>query len=88
MPGGRTKTTRFSFDAPTLARLKPLATRHARGASTLRSEVDRRETQLAAAEAYFAKQGIPALTDEALERIEAEWVGEAAPTQRTRRRTR
>lgn len=77
MRPGRTKTTSFSLDEDTLKSLKALAARRHKGnVSALLAELARREAQFAAAEAYFEKYGIPPLTDEAIERIEAEWRGE------------
>ncbi len=86
MRPGRTKTTSFSLDAATLENLKALATRRHKGnVSALLAEVASRETKFAAAEAYFEKYGIPALTDEAIARVEAEWRGET-PARKKRRR--
>jgi hypothetical protein len=86
MRAGRTKTTSFSLDAETLASLKALARRrHEGNVSALLAEIARREAKFAAAEAYFEKYGIPPLTDDALERIEAEWRGES-PRKKARRR--
>lgn len=85
MRAGRTKTTSFSLDDATLASLKALAARRHRGnVSALLSEIASREVKFAAAEAYFAKYGIPPLSDAAAERIEAEWRGERAPKKRKR----
>ena len=86
MRPGRTKTTSFSLDPTTLKRLKALAARRHKGnVSALLAEVAGREAKFAAAEAYFEKYGIPALSDEAIERIEAEWRGET-PGKKSRRR--
>ena len=65
--------------------LKALAARRHKGnVSALLAEIASREVKLVAAEALFEKWGIPPLTDEAIERIEAEWRGEA-PKKRRRR---
>ncbi len=86
MRAGRTKTTSFSLDHATLANLKALAGRRHKGnVSALLAEIASREAKFAAAEAYFEKYGVPPLDDDAAERIEAEWRGEAAP-KKTRRR--
>jgi hypothetical protein len=86
MRAGKTKTTSFSLDDATLKNLRALAGRRHKGnVSALLAEVASREVKFAAAEAYFEKYGIPPLNDEAVERIEAEWRGEAAP-RKTRRR--
>lgn len=53
--------------------------------SALLTEIASREAKFAAAEAYFEKYGVPPLDDEAIERIEAQWRGEAPP-KKTRRR--
>jgi hypothetical protein len=83
---GKTKTTSFSLDDATLSNLKALANRRHRGnVSALLAEIAAREAKFAAAEAYFEKYGVPPLDDEAVERIESEWRGEAPP-KRTRRR--
>jgi hypothetical protein len=85
MRAGRTKTTSFSLDDATLQNLKALAARRHNGnVSALLAEVAMREAKFAAAEAYFEKYGIPPLTAEAIERIEAEWQGRA-PAKRRRR---
>jgi hypothetical protein len=85
MRPGRTKTTSFSLDPGTLKNLKALAARRHRGnVSALLAEVASREAKFAAAEAFFEKYGVPALDDEAIERVEAEWRGEA-PKKRRRR---
>jgi hypothetical protein len=77
MRAGRTKTTSFSLDDKTLKNLKALAARRHKGnVSALLAEIAAREAKFAAAEAYFAKYGIPPLTEEAIARIEAEWRGE------------
>jgi hypothetical protein len=86
MRRGRTKTTSFSLDQPTLKNLKNLATRrHEGNVSALLAEVAAREAKFAAAEAYFEKYGVPPLTQKAIDRIEAEWRGEVRP-RKTRRR--
>ena len=86
MRAGRTKTTSFSLDDATLNNLKALAARRHRGnVSALLAEIASREAKFAAAEAYFEKYCVPPLDDEAVERIEAEWRGEASP-RKTRRR--
>jgi hypothetical protein len=82
---GRTKTTSFSLDEATLKNLKALAARRHRGnVSALLAEIASREAKFAAAEAFFDKYGVPPLDEEAVERIEAEWRGEA-PKKRRRR---
>ena len=86
MRAGRTKTTSFSLDEVTLQNLKALAARRHNGnVSALLAEVAMREAKFAAAEAYFEKYGIPPLSPEAIERIEAEWQ-RATPTKKKRRR--
>jgi hypothetical protein len=86
MRAGRTKTTSFSLDDVTLKNLKALAARRHNGnVSALLAEVAAREAKFAAAEAYFEKYGVPPLTAEAIERIEAEWQG-VATTKKKRRR--
>jgi hypothetical protein len=83
---GRTKTTSFSLDERTLARLKAMAARRHKGnVSALLAEIADREAGFAAAEAYFEKYGVPPLSDADVERIEAEWTG-GAPSRRSRRR--
>jgi len=85
MRSGRTKTTSFSLDGNTLKNLKALAARRHNGnVSALLAEIATREAKFAAAEAYFEKYGIPPLTPEAIERIEAEWQGGTSPTARDR----
>jgi hypothetical protein len=85
MRSGRTKTTSFSLDAATLKNLKALAARRHKGnVSALLAEVAMREAKFAAAEAYFEKYGVPPLTPEAVERIEAEW--QAVTSRKKRRR--
>jgi hypothetical protein len=85
MRPGRTKTTSFSLDEATLKSLKALAARRHNGnVSALLAEFASREAKLAAAEAFFEKYGIPPLGDEDIQRIEAEWRGEA-PKKRRRR---
>ncbi|MBS2015915.1 MAG: hypothetical protein JST00_23710 [Deltaproteobacteria bacterium] len=84
MRAGRTKTTSFSLDEATLKSLKALAARRHKGnVSALLAEVAAREAKFAAAEAFFEKYGVPALDDESIARIEAEWRGE--PPKRRRR---
>jgi hypothetical protein len=86
MRPGRTKTTSFSLDEATLKGLKALAARRHKGnVSALLAEIATREAKLAAAEAYFEKYGVPPLTEEAVERIEAEWRGETPKKTRQRR---
>ena len=86
MRPGRTKTTSFSLDPATLKSLKALAARRHKGnVSALLAEVASREAKFAAAEAFFEKYGVPPLDERALERIEAEWRGQA-PAKKTRRR--
>ena len=86
MRAGRTKTTSFSLDDATLKNLKALAARRHNGnVSALLAEVAAREAKFAAAEAYFEKCGVPPLTAEAIERIEAEWQG-VTTTKKKRRR--
>ncbi len=86
MRAGKTRTTSFSLDDATLGSLKALAARRHKGnVSALLAEIALRETKFAAAEAYFEKYGCPPLDDEAVERIEAEWRGEA-PAKKARRR--
>ncbi len=85
MRAGRTKTTSFSLDEHTLANLKALAARRHRGnVSALLAEVAAREAKFVAAEAFFEKYGVPPLSEETVERIEAEWRGE--PVKKRRRR--
>ncbi len=85
MRSGRTKTTSFSLDEGTLRSLKALAARrHDGNVSALLQEFARAESKLRAAEAYFEKYGVPPLSDDAAERIEAEWRGEV-PRRRRRR---
>jgi hypothetical protein len=86
MRAGRTKTTSFSLDETTLRNLKALAARRHNGnVSALLAEVAMREAKFAAAEAYFEKYGVPPLTPEAIERVEAEWLSATAPKKRRRR---
>jgi hypothetical protein len=86
MRPGRTKTTSFSLDEATLKNLRALAARRHKGnVSALLAEVATREAKFAAAEAFFEKYGVPPLDEESIERIEAEWRGEA-PGKRKRRR--
>jgi hypothetical protein len=85
MRPGKTKTTSFSLDQATLKALKALAARRHKGnVSALLAEFAAREAKFAAAEAFFEKYGVPPLTDEAAERIEAEWRGERATRPRRR----
>ena len=85
MRAGRTKTTSFSLDDATLKNLKALAARRHKGnVSALLAEVAEREAKFAAAEAFFEKYGVPPLTDEAIERIEAEWRGETSTKKKGR----
>lgn len=86
MRPGRTKTTSFSLDDATLAKLKALAARRHNGnVSALLAEVASREAKFAAAEVYFEEYGVPPLTEEAIERIEAQWEGRT-PEKKPRRR--
>jgi hypothetical protein len=86
MRPGRTRTTSFSLDDATLKNLKALAARRHRGnVSALLAEFAAREAKFLAAERLFEKYGIPPLDDAAVERIEAEWRGEAAPKKKRRR---
>jgi hypothetical protein len=86
MRAGRTKTTSFSLDDVTLGNLKALAARRHNGnVSALLAEVAAREAKFAAAEAFFEKYGVMALTAHEIEQIEAEWRGES-PARRKRRR--
>jgi hypothetical protein len=85
MRAGKTKTTSFSLDAATLRDLKALAARRHKGnVSALLAEIASREAKFAAAERFFDKYGIGPLSEAAMERIEAEWRGEA-PKKRRRR---
>jgi hypothetical protein len=87
MRAGRTRTTSFSLDEETLTSLKALASRrHDGNVSALLAEIASREAKFAAAEAYFAKYGVPPLTERAIERVEAEWHA-FAPAQKRRRGT-
>jgi hypothetical protein len=86
MRPGKTRTTSFSLDEPTLRNLKALAARRHHGnVSALLAEIATREAKFAAAEAFFAKYGVPPLTAEASEAIEAEWRGEAPPKKKRKR---
>jgi hypothetical protein len=86
MRSGRTKTTSFSLSDATMKNLKALAARRHQGnVSALLAEVASREAKFAAADAFFAKYGVPPLTQEAIERIEMEWRGEG-PAKESRRR--
>ena len=85
MRAGRTKTTSFSLDDATLENLKALAARRHKGnVSALLAEVAAREAKFVAAEKFFEKYGVPPLTPEAIERVEAEWRGEPAKKKRGR----
>ncbi len=89
MRPGRTKTTSFSLDEPTLRRLKALAARrHGGNVSALLAEFASREAKLEAAEAFFEEYGVPPLTERDIERIEAEWRGEPPATRRRKRSTK
>jgi hypothetical protein len=80
MRAGRTRTTSFSLDEATLASLKRLAARRHKGnVSALLAEFAAREVKFAAAEAFFTKYGVPPLTEQAIEAIEAEWRGQGRP---------
>jgi hypothetical protein len=86
MRAGRTKTTSFSLDSKTLRNLKALASRRHKGnVSAFLAEIAAREAKFSAAEAYFEKYGVPPLTEEAIERVEAEWRGRS-PGKKARRR--
>jgi predicted transcriptional regulator len=86
MRPGKTRTTSFSLDDATLKNLKALAERRHKGnVSALLAEIASREAKFVAAEALFDKYGVPPLDDEVIERIEAEWRGEAVPKKRRRR---
>jgi hypothetical protein len=86
MRPGRTKTTSFSLDDATLKNLKALAARRHKGnVSALLAEVAAREAKFAAAEAYFEKYGVPPLSEDDLQRIEAEWRGGGARKKPRRR---
>ena len=79
MRAGKTKTTSFSLDDVTLKNLKALAKRRHRGnVSALLAEFAAREAKFAAAERFFVKYGIPPLSQDAIEEIEAEWRGETS----------
>lgn len=85
MRPGRTKTTSFSLDDATLRDLKALAARRHKGnVSAFLSEIASREAKFAAAETFFAKYGVAPPSEEALEKIEAEWRGEGAKKPRRR----
>lgn len=85
MRAGRTKTTSFSLDDRTLKSLKALAARRHKGnVSALLADFASREAKFAAAEAYFEKYGVPPVTNAAMERIEAEWRGDAPRKKRRR----
>ena len=89
MRAGRTKTTSFSLDEATLKNLKALAARRHKGnVSSLLAEIASREAKFAAAEAFFEKYGVPALTDAAIERVEAEWRGDVTRAAAKRKRTK
>ncbi len=86
MRPGRTKTTSFSLDEATLKNLRALAARRHKGnVSALLAELASREAKFLAAEALFERYGVPPLDDAAIERIEAEWRGEAPPKKKRRR---
>jgi predicted transcriptional regulator len=86
MRPGRTKTTSFSLDEATLKNLKALAERRHKGnVSALLAEIASREAKFIAAEALFESYGVPPLDEEAIERIAAEWRGEAPPRKKRRR---
>jgi hypothetical protein len=86
MRPGRTKTTSFSLDEATLRNLRALAARRHKGnVSAFLAEVASREAKFLAAEAYFAKYGVPPLSEEAIERIEAEWRGDGQGKKARRR---
>jgi hypothetical protein len=86
MRPGRTKTTSFSLDQQTLKNLKALANRRHNGnVSALIAEFASREAKLVAAQAFFEKYGVPPLDEDTVERIEAEWRGEAPPKKKRRR---
>ncbi|MDB4945152.1 MAG: hypothetical protein JWP97_4686 [Labilithrix sp.] len=88
MRRGRTKTTSFSLDDATLRDLKALAARRHKGnVSALLAEVASREAKFAAADLFFTKYGFAPPSDEALEKIEAEWRGEGAAKRPRRRPT-
>src|SRR4051812_9236829 len=83
MRAGRTKTTSFSLDDATLKNLKALALRRHKGnVSALLAEFAEREAKFLAAERLFEKYGIPPLSDESAEKIEAEWRGEGKKKRR------
>ena len=89
MRSGRTKTTSFSLDDATLKNLRALASRRHKGnVSALLAEFAAREAKFLAAEALFEKYGVPQLDDEAIERIEAEWRGEASTKNSTKKKRR
>ena len=74
MRPGETRTTSFSLDDTTRNNLKALATRrHGGNVSALIAEMAAREVKLAAAEAFFEKNGFPPLSEAAVASIEAEW---------------
>jgi hypothetical protein len=86
MRSGRTKTTSFSLDDATLKNLKALAARRHKGnVSALLAEVAAREAKFVAAEAFFEQYGVPPLSEEAIERIEAEWRGETSTKKKRKR---
>ena len=53
--------------------------------SALLAEIAAREAKFAAAEAFFEKYGVAPLTQQAIERIEAEWRGGETSKKRRRR---
>jgi hypothetical protein len=77
MRSGKTRTTSFSLDEATRSNPRRLAARrHGGNVSALISDLAARETKLAAAEAFFERYGVPALSDERASEIEAEWQAE------------
>jgi hypothetical protein len=58
---------------------------HGGNVSALLKDIAGREAKLAAAEAYFDKYGIPPLSDDDIESIEAEWHG-ALPKKKAKKR--
>lgn len=60
------------------------ARRHKGNVSALLAEIASREAKFAAAEAFFEEYGVQPLDDEAVERIETEWRGEARKKRRRR----
>jgi hypothetical protein len=84
MRTGQTRTTSFSLDEITRSNLKRLADRrHGGNVSALIAELATREVRLAAAEAFFEKNGVPPLSDERAAQIEVEWLNsEPGPVRR------